>query len=425
MITKTAVQRQPRTDEPSDPIRITDYLRTFWRERRFILKAMLLGMIVAAIVSLIIRPTFESTTRLMPPEKGGSGLSLLAGVMDEKMASLASDALGVKTSGATFIGVMRSDTAEDRIIDKLKLLDVYRLKLRRDARARLEQNTQIAEDKKSGIISITVTDTSPQRAAAIAGEYVAQLNGLTTELNTSQAHRERVFLEERLAKVKVDIDVAAKRLSEFSTKNATLDPKEQGKAMFEAAAKLQTQLAAAEAELSGMQQIYTPNNIKVRLTEAKIGELRRQLRIMQGSVPSAPENRGLDMPAITQLPKLGVTYYDLYREVRVQEAVYEVLTKQYELAKVQEARELPSVKVLDEPQVPEKKVSPKRTSMTLTGMVLAGLFASLWLVMRETIARLDPTHPLKVLGWEVGQGISDDLTSARQRLGAKASGAAG
>ena len=163
-------------------------------------------------------------------------MAALAGKAGGGLESLAGDLLGAKTSGSLFIGVLRSETAEDRLIQQFDLKKVYGKNLEMDARTKLDENTGISEDKKSGIITISVTDHSPERAMELAAAYVDELNSLVAQLSTSAAHRERVFLEERLKVVKLDLDDASNQLAQFSSKNNTLDIQTEGKAMLDAAA---------------------------------------------------------------------------------------------------------------------------------------------------------------------------------------------
>ena len=182
-----------------------------------------------------------------------------------------------KSSGALFVGILGSRTVEDRLVQRFDLKQAYGLRLEEDATKKLAENTGIAEDHKSGIITITVTDRDSQRATSIAQSYIEELNRLAAELSTSAAHREKVFLEQRLAEVKVDLDQASRDFSQFASKNTAIDIKEQAKAMVEAAATLQGQLIAAESQLKGLEEIYTANNVRVRSVQARITELQHQL----------------------------------------------------------------------------------------------------------------------------------------------------
>src|SRR5437899_10817354 len=156
-----------------------------------------------------------------------------------------------------------------------------------DARTKLDEKTSISEERKSGIITISVTDHSPQRAAAIANAYVDELNSLVSQLSTSSAHRERMFLEERLKVAKQELDDASSQLAQFSSKNGTLDIQTEGKAMLDAAGTLAGQLIAAQSELEGLRQIYTDNNSRVRALNARVGELRKQLPKLSGTQESS------------------------------------------------------------------------------------------------------------------------------------------
>jgi len=269
----------------------------------------------------------------------------------------------------------------------------------------LAQHTGMSVDRKSQIITLAVTDHDPKRAAAMGEAYVEELNRLVAELSTSSARRERIFLEERLQAVSKDLESAEKEFSQFSSKNSAIDIKEQGKAMVEAAATLQGQLIAAESEVQGLKQIYTDNNVRVRSVQARINELKHQLEKIGGkgedaSVPLGQQQDSL-YPSIRKLPLLGVAYADLYRRTRVQEAVFESLTKEYELAKVQEVKEIPTVKVLDPPNIPDKKSFPPRLVIMLFGTALAFGLATTWVFGRTSWDQTDSSDPTKAFAQEV------------------------
>src|SRR5208282_2880851 len=174
-------------------------------------------------------------------------------------------------------------------------------------RKKLASRVTVVEDKKSGIINVTVEDRDRTRATAMARAYVEELNDLLARVNTSAASREREFLEKRLAAVHTELDQASKELSDFSSRNATLDPQDQGKAMLESAAMLQGQLIAAKSELSGLQQVYTSENVRVRSLQAHIAELEHQLNNLGGKSYAGATTLDSNSlyPSIRQLPVLG------------------------------------------------------------------------------------------------------------------------
>jgi uncharacterized protein involved in exopolysaccharide biosynthesis len=394
------------------------------RERRRILQFVIVGLIISAVVAFLIPARYEATARLMPPDQSGGMTATMLGALAAKagdgIGSFATDLLGMRTSGATLVGILGSRTVQDDLINKFDLRKVYAKSKYESARKVLQERTAVGEDRKSGIITIQVQDRSPERAAELAAGYVNELNGRVSQLTTSSAHRERVFLENRLQTVKQQLDDATLQLSRFASKNKTLDPQIEGKTMLEAASTLQGQLIAAEAELSGLQQIYGPDNSRVRAAAAKVGELKSKLLTLSGNKSPQSDNPDAQnaqlYPSLTQLPMLGNTYYDLSRQAKIDEAVYEALTKQYELAKVEEAKEIPTIKVLDEPVVPEKKVWPPRTLIITLGTLLAFCLGIAWLALRDAWSTLDDSNPYKLAAGKIKVILSNGHTNSRQRL---------
>ena len=437
--TRTQVEEplQPIVDDPADEqlfspearAKTVEQVRFVWSKRGFLGKCFGIGLLAGLLVAFLIPVRYESTAQLMPPDSQSGSTAMMMAALTAKagatssLGSVAGDLLGVKSNGALFVGVLGSRTVEDRLVRRFDLKKVYSVSLDEDARKKLASRTDIAEDRKSGIIAITVTDHDPNRAAALAGAYVEELNQLTAELSTSGAHRERVFLEGRLVAVKKDLDDAAVKFSQFASKNATIDIKEQGRAMVEAASRLEGEMIAAESELRGLEQIYTSNNVRVRAVQARIGELQVQLEKLGGKVsangqvavgtPSKsgqnPDSAPALYPSIRELPVLGVTWADLYRNSKIQETVFEVLTQQYELAKVDEAKETPSVKLLDIPRVPERKSFPPRGMITLfVGFVFLGA-AIVGLFLQSQWNATDPNDPGKQLAKEVFYSVKRQI----------------
>lgn len=391
-------------------------LALLWNERKFLVKIALWGLVCSALLSFLLPVRFEATAHLMPPDSGGSeGLAILSALSDKAgaLGGVAGNLLGVKSSSDLMVGILSSQTLQDRLIERYDLKKVYKLSYQEDLRTKLADNTAISVDRKNGIISVTVTDHDPSRAAAMANSYVDELNVLSAELSTSSARREREFLERRLSQVSEDLERAEKDFSEFASKNATLNIQEQGKAMVEAAADLQGRIITAQAQLDGLRAIYTDTSLRVRALKAEIASLQQEIEKMGGKPGTQPpgDASGQLYPSIRQLPLLGVTYADLYRRAKVQEAVFETLTKQYELAKVQEAKEIPSVKVLDRAGLPQKKSFPPRTFITLMGTAFAFLFGVVWTLAAAKWAAIDPESPGKVLAANVWNTIIEPLKS--------------
>jgi len=419
------LEQQLRVPETLERLTATDttrerffaQARLLWDRRRLLLRAAAVGLVCATLLAFLIPKRYKSQALLMPPDSNSSGALALMSVFSAggqpggagvgPLGSMAGDLLGMKTTGELFVGVLRSRTVEDGIVDQFELRKVYHVRFQESARKRLEENTEINEDRKSGIISLVVTDNDARRATDIATAYVNELDLVMAKVSTSSARRERIFLEQRIERVKQDLEFAEKSFGQFASKNGAIDIPAQGKAMVEAAARLEGEIIAAQSQVEGLRQIYTDDNVRVRSAQARIAELRRQLNKVSGPTTSAEADgtSGEPYPVLRQLPVLGVPWADLYRDVKVEDAVFEVLTKEYELAKVQEAKEIPSVKVLDAPQIPEYKAFPPRLLIMLIGTCLSLSLTTVWILggaRWHTIAEHDPGKQLAREIFEAG-----------------------
>ena len=418
---------------PSDTSRV-EWMRLLWEERRFLGRAAITGLVLSLLIAIVLPSRYESRTRLMPPDQqSGSGLAMIAalagrgsssstsaggmaGSLGGSLGSVAGDLLGLKSSGALFVDMLDGATIQDDLIRKFDLRKVYHDRYWEQARKDLSKRTDVKEDRKSGVITITVTDHDPHRAQAMAQAYVDALNGLVAQVSTSSARRERMFVEGRLKTVKHDLDDALQAFSEYASKNGTFDVPSQTKAMVESEAGLQGQLIAAQSELEGLRQIYTDNNIRVRSLEARVGALKHQVETMSGNKADLSSDDSQitgDFPSIRKLPLVGVRWANLYRETRIQETVYEMLTQEYEIAKIQEAKEIPSVNVLDAPLLPERKSFPPRVVITLLGATLAFTLGALFLIGSAAWRR--SSSPEKQLAAEIWEHIT-----AREHAGGSA-----
>jgi capsule polysaccharide export protein KpsE/RkpR len=257
-----------------------------------------------------------------------------------------------------------------------------------------------------------VTDHDRERARDLSQGYVEELNKLLAHVTTSSAGQQRSFLEQRLIQVKQDLQTAEKNFSQYASKNATLDLPEQTRAMVESGAILEAQVIAAQSELEGLQQIYTANNVRVRTAQARLSELQRKLQQMGGAADgtvshSSGANDQQLYPPIRQLPLLGVEWADLYREVKVEETVFQLLTTQYELARMEEARETPVLNVVDPANLPERKSFPPRLVLILASTLLCVVLAALWIFVVGRWQSISDDDPTKLLVQNVYQTVVD------------------
>ncbi|HXP09726.1 MAG TPA: Wzz/FepE/Etk N-terminal domain-containing protein [Acidobacteriaceae bacterium] len=417
----TAEIMATRTQTMPNWVRNTTLL---WDRRRLLLRVAAITLVLSAVIAFLIPKRYESVARLMPPEQPSSGAAMLAALAGHSLGGMSglgslAGLLGGRTSSALFIDLLHSRSISDHIIDRFDLQRVYKKRYRIDTVKYLAHHTTVIDDKKSGVITVTFNDTDPRRAQAITQAYLDELNSLLTHANTSSARREREFIEKRLVNVQAELQSAEKALGQFSSNNVTFDIKEQTHAMVDAAAKLQGELIVGQSELDSLQQIYGEGNVRVRAARARIGELKSELAKMSGSPSDEPSGDSSELyPSLRQIPKLAVPYADLYRRVKIQETVFELLSEQYEMSRIEEAKDTPVVSVFDLPLVAEKKSFPPRLLIILIITALAVATTSFYIVLTNMWQQVSPADPRKMLANEISQNLSSQLERRlRRRVG--------
>lgn len=407
-------------DAPSEGKSAGNYianLQLLWEHRALLGRVAVWALLLSTAIAFLIPRKYDSTVRIMPPDtQGDTGMMLAAlsaktGVAPGGLASLAGSVLGMKNTGALFVDLLQSRTVQDNIVDRFQLQKVYWERYKQDAREVLGNRTDVKEDRKSGVIVIVVRDRSPDRARDMAQAYVNELDRLVAQVSTSAARRERIFIEQRLVSVRRDLEDAEQRFSNFASKNTTLDIKEQTRATVEAAAMLQGEVIAAQSEVESLQQIYTPNNVRVRAAQARIEELKRQLQKIGGTDDSlglgSPSTKDDLYPSLRKLPLLGVEWADLFRATKIQETLFEHLTQQYEMARIQEAKEIPVVRVVDPANLPEKKAFPPRLLIVSVLTCLSILAGGLWIIWNSTLESFAADDPRRRMAAQVSEALGE------------------
>jgi capsular polysaccharide transport system permease protein len=418
----------PAPPEPDN--RKGEKLWVLWRSRRFLWGVTWKTFVASIVLAFLVPSHYKSAVRFVPGENPGtSGSSSMMGLMSKALggdnSSMgfgldAASLLGAKTPGAFYVEVLKSRSVQDRLINRFDLRARYRKGTYFEARKKLAKFTEIEEDKKSGVITLTITDYEPEMAAQIANAYVDELNRLAVDLNTSSAHRERQFLEERLATAKQDLSRASAALSQFTTKHSMVDPQNEGRAVMDAAARMQGQIIASETELKGLQQIYSDDNVRVRTLKARMAELQSQLRKLVGqnneqAVQDSVAGWSAPYPSMHTLPGLGSRYADLYREAKIQEAVYAFVTQQFEMARIQEAKELPIVRVMDAGVKSEKRSSPIRSLIVAGSVFGAFLLACMWVVGKYRWQQVPADDSYRLLAADVAAEFRSVIAKLRPR----------
>ena len=352
-----------------DEINLLDYLIVLAKRKSFIIKVTLGFAIITAIISLIMSPIYKAETKILPPTNGGSGLA--AQLMSQlgqlgAIAGMGGGSMAGKTPNELYIGLLKSRTVLDRMIDRFDLLKLYRTNYRQNARSRLLDDVlAVRDDRKSGIITINVEDKDPKRAAEMANAFVEELQRLNTGLAITEASQRRLYFEEQLKGAKVSLTQAEEGMKSFQEKTGALNMESQAKAVIEGIGMLRAQIAAKEVELKVMRTYSTPQNPDLQRVEETLKGLRVELAKMEGR-----GGKGHDplMPT-GRMAQIGTDYAKQLRDLKFNEVLYGLLLQQYEAAKLDEAKEATIIQVIDKAVPPEKKVKPKRAMM----VVLAGI----------------------------------------------------
>jgi uncharacterized protein involved in exopolysaccharide biosynthesis len=370
----------PTPDQSTDTISAADVLGVLVRRRTLIAGIVLACSCVAAVGSLLLPAEFEATASVLPPPEA-RGMGGLQGLASQWSAASALTSL-LQTSGTkdAFVGILKSRTMMDDVIRKFDLVQVYDVAGRRTpmrlARQRLEKLTSIKVSKE-GVISVTATAYDPKMAADIANFYVENLDRLNTSLNVTDAGRSRRFLEARVSQAEQGLREAEEKLRGYQSQSGAVVLEGQAKAAIEGMARLEGQIQAAEVQLRNLETFSTSRNPDVIRLKESIDEMRRQLKQMEYGRESAARRRAggggaaadFAVPLGT-IPETGIQLARLLRDTKLQETVFTLLVQQLEQMKIAEAKDTPTVRVLDQAVPPEWKSRPSVSKNTaLAGLV--------------------------------------------------------
>ena len=363
---------------PEDGISLIDLLIVLAKHKRLIIGLPLIVGICAAVVTFFLPPIYTATAKILPPQQGGQ--SSAAAMLSQMggMGGSTGAALGMKNPNEMYVAMLKSRTVADNMIQRFGLMDAYKTAAMVDARKVLGIASQIAAGRTDGVITIHVDDRDPKRAAELANAYIEELHKLSQTLAVTEAGQRRLFLEKQLKQAKdslADAEVAMRKLQE-TTGLIKLD--DQGRAIIEALAQLKTQVTAKEVELGSMRLFATESNPDLLRTQRELITLRDQLGKLEKT--GSTNEFGIMMTS-GKLPEAGLEYVRKFREVKYHETIFELLARQYEIAKVDESKDAPIVQVLEKAIPPERKSKPSRRNI-----VLASLFGAFFLTVLGAFA---------------------------------------
>jgi tyrosine-protein kinase Etk/Wzc len=366
----------------SNEIDALDLLIVIAKKKRMIVFSSITAALVGAVISLLIPKLYTSMTRLLPPQQTqSSAVAMLA--QFNPLASAMGKELGIKNPSDIYIGILRSRTVQDALINKFDLRKVYRYKTYQDTRLKLEDRSDIKAGKE-GIITVAVQDRDPARAAEIANAYVSELIRVTQSLAVGEASQRRLFFERQVNTAKGELADAEVNLRVTQEKTGLIQLEGQAKAIIESAAILKAQIAAKRVQLDRMRLFAAPQNPDLLGAEQELVGLQQQLSVLE----QKQSGNGDIQVATSKVPAAGLEYIRRYREVKYREAVFELLAKQYEAAKLDEAKNAAIIQVVDNAVKPEKKSSPKRWLIITLATVLGFCASCAWVLAQEIHQKL-------------------------------------
>jgi tyrosine-protein kinase Etk/Wzc len=383
---------QPMNEE--DEINLLDLFLVLLKRKWLIISIVLLAIAISVTISLLLPLKYTATARILPPKEPSTGISGLLSGAGSAFGGLAGSLLGGQSSADLYVGILESRSVADRLVTDFKLQKVYDKEYLEDTYKELANNTNIDVSRKTQVISVAVEDRDPKRAAAMANTYLDALDHINRTVNISEGHRKRVFLEKRLKKVKVDLIDAESALEIFEKKYGLVSIDDQAKAAIEGAAKIKGEIIAAQTELEVLKKFGTERQNEAVMLKAKIAELKDQLGRIERGNPSTNKNDSDEFfIPFNQIPELGMRLARLMREAKIQEEVFQLITTQYEMAKIEEAKDMDTIQVLDRAVPPDKKSSPKRALIVILSTIVAFFLAIFLSFFLEYLARVKSEDP--------------------------------
>lgn len=359
----------PETKQ-DDEISLIDLAITLAKHKKLIIGAPLIVAIVVAIYSFFIPPTYTADVQMLPPQQQSSASAMLSPL--GALGGMAG-AAGIKNPNDTYVAMLKSRTIQDSMIKRFKLQAVYKTKTPEKTRGALNGATKVTVGKE-GIIGISVDDESPQRAAILANGYVDALQQMTQIFAVTEASHRRLFYEKQLLQAKQNLGDAEIALKQLQEKTGIIHLDSQAQLGIGTAANIKGQIAMKEVELGAMRTFATGNNPDLVRTQQTISGLQAQLtKIETGTVSSS------------KVPETGLEYIRKTRDFKYAETIYEMLAKQFEMAKIDEAKESSVIQVLDKAMPPEQKSKPKRSMMVLIAALATGFLTILYAFIKEAL----------------------------------------
>jgi tyrosine-protein kinase Etk/Wzc len=368
-------------------VSLLDILVLLAGKKRFIVRFVLCAAVLATVVSFVLQNRYEAKIVLMPPSQSSSAGSALLGQLGNmgSLGSLASmTGLSMKNPADMYLAFLTSRTVEDALISRFGLMQEYHVKHISDARKELERRTTAVAGTKDGLIRLSLEDGDPKRAAELANGYVEEFRKLSATLAITEAARRRLFFERQLRDAKDNLTKAEEAMRKTQQSTGVLQIDSQARSLIESAAILRGQVVAKQVQIQSMRSFAAEDNPELILAKQQLAALEGQLQRVAGSESDTGTDINLSKGRVTDS---GMEYIRRFRDLKYHETVYELLAKEFEIAKLDEAREGSIVQVVDAAVVPDKKSFPPRLLIVTGVSILSFFVAAFWIVLRHGLGR--------------------------------------
>lgn len=340
--------------------------------------------VIAIVVSLLLPNSYTAAVTLLPPQQNSSLTGALASASQlgnlGGMAALAGGSLGLKNQNDMYVGMLKSRTVEDAMVQNFGLMSEYHSRFASDARKSFEHHVTVDGSGKDGLIHISVQDRNPARAAMLANGYVDQFRKLSGHLAITEASQRRLFFEQQLEQAKDNLASAEENLRQTEQNTGLIQLDSQARALIESAASIRAQIAAKEVQIQAMRTFATNENAQLIQAQEELDGLRAQLAKLGGS--DMGSDIGLLVPK-GKVPSAGLEYVRKLRDVKYYETVFDILARQFEAAKLDEAKQGTVIQVVDAAVPPDKKSSPYR-ALIVAAATAAGFVIGIVIVLLQS-----------------------------------------
>ncbi len=355
------------------------------KRKNVIIGLFIFSVVATAIISFIMTPIYRTTSSVLPVSSKQSPLGSLAG-----LAAMAGVSIGGDESSQKVMAVLNSRTIKENVIKDLNLVNKILDEIPEDrnpllvAIEKMEDDiVSISDDKKTGVINISIDFKDPDLAKKINEQYLKELQDILAEKSLTVAKMNRIFLEKQLEEEERKLKTYQQEMAEFQKENKIIEPTKQLEGTMELYTSLIAQKIALEIQLKKLETALSPNNPKIDILRNQIKEIEEQIKRIEQKADGA-------LPSISNVPEKIVKYTDLLRKLKASEAIYETLLKMYEQAKLEEAKENLYVEVIDYPVLPDKPVKPKKKLMVAVAgvsSIFLGIFLVFFLEWLENIRK--------------------------------------